>query len=194
VQDLQGDLFDAIVFGEQAPRHWLAGSNFLHRTKAFGGTEEQEANEQWVHVALTYADDGTIRAYRQGQPYGESYRSDGPVTFEAGKAQILFGNRHGAPTEGRLLKGMIERAALYDRALSAEEVLAVATSDTDFISQADLEAAMTESEKEEFLSLEKGSRVLEEQLNALRSEAQGPIGWADLAHALLNLKEFLYIL
>ena len=48
-------------------------------TQSFGGAAETEADQRPVHVAIAYAEDGTIRAYRDGQPYGEPYKSPGPV-------------------------------------------------------------------------------------------------------------------
>ena len=64
----------------------------------------------------------TIAAYRNGMPYGEPYRTAGPVAFAAGKAQVVFGVRHTPAGPGKMLAGTIERARLYDRALSAEEI------------------------------------------------------------------------
>ncbi len=123
VQAADGGVFDALVFGEQEPAHWMAGSNFFARTKSFGGDPEQQAGKTLVHVAIVYHKDGTIQAFRNGQPYGKPYQSSGPVTFEAGKSQVLFGLRHGTSAGGnRLLAGRIEQAQLYDKALSSEEI------------------------------------------------------------------------
>src|SRR5262249_13955358 len=73
VQTLDGNVSDAIVFGEQQPRRWMAGSDFFRRTKPLGGPVE--THKKVVHVALVYGTDGTITAYRNGLPYGKSYRS-----------------------------------------------------------------------------------------------------------------------
>ncbi len=75
-----------------------------------------------MRLCLSYAEDGTIAAYRNGMPYGEPYRTAGPVAFAAGKAQVVFGVRHTPAGPGKMLAGTIERARLYDRALSAEEI------------------------------------------------------------------------
>ena len=40
LQDLDGDVFDAIVFAEQEPHRWLAGSNVFARTQSFQGGKE----------------------------------------------------------------------------------------------------------------------------------------------------------
>ncbi|WP_206352378.1 DUF1553 domain-containing protein [Tautonia rosea] len=124
VQTLDGQTFDAIVFGEQEEGHWMAGSDGFSRTKSFEGPPEVEADRRFVHLALVYEADGTITAYRDGQPYGSPYRSSGLKTFKAGEAQVVFGLRHGNPGGNRMLAGQIARAAVYGCAMTAEEVAA----------------------------------------------------------------------
>jgi hypothetical protein len=126
VQTTDGRSFDAIVYGEQQPRRWMAGSEFFSRTKAFGGPGENKT-KRTVHLVITYSSGGLITAYRDGVPYGQAYRADvGPATFLAGQAQVVFGLRHGAPGGDRMLKGIIQKARLYERALTAAEVAASA--------------------------------------------------------------------
>ena len=60
VQTPDGAEFDAIVFGENEPTRWMAGSNGFVRYKSFGGTEEKDAAKEFVHLAITFGDDGTI--------------------------------------------------------------------------------------------------------------------------------------
>ena len=43
IQTPDGAVFDAIVFGEQTPRQWMAGSNFFQRTQSFNAAAEHEA-------------------------------------------------------------------------------------------------------------------------------------------------------
>jgi hypothetical protein len=123
IQGTNGTQFDAIVFGEREPGRWMAGSSGFSRTRSFGVDEiETEALERFVHVAIVYQADGTITGYRDGQVYGKSYRAS-LATYSAGSHQILFGLRHGTSAGGgRMLAGRIDRAQLYDRALSAEEI------------------------------------------------------------------------
>lgn len=124
LQTLDGAQFDAIVFGEAEPGRWMAGSDHFKRTKSFAAPEETEAGNQPVDVTITYAADGTITCYRNGQPYGQPYLSEGPQRFAAGTAQVVFGLRHSPADRSKLLAGAIHRAELFDRALSAEEVAA----------------------------------------------------------------------
>ncbi len=122
VQNVDGGQFDAIVFAEKAPGQWMAGSDGFSRWQSFNGEQETLADDQPVHVAITYASDGTITAYRNGRRYGKPYKT-GTSKFLASNHQILFGLRHGTTAAGgRMLSGKIDRAQLYDRALSAEEV------------------------------------------------------------------------
>ncbi len=124
VQTLKGEVFDALVFGEQEPGHWTAGSNNRVRTQSFRGPAETEAQRRPVHLALTYSADGTITAYRDGQVYGQPYKSSGTAHFQAGQTQVLFGLRHSPAGGNRHLAGLIHQALLYDRALSPAEVAA----------------------------------------------------------------------
>src|SRR5262249_44011688 len=86
VETLDGKVFDTIVFGEKQPKRWIAGSNNFARTQAIEkAADESEAANWFVHLAAVYEADGMIRLYRDGQPYGEAYKSSGPVTFAAGQ-------------------------------------------------------------------------------------------------------------
>ncbi|MGD9645514.1 MAG: DUF1553 domain-containing protein [Pirellulales bacterium] len=124
VQTLDGQTFDAIVFGEQQPGHWLAGSNNFVRTQSLAGDVEKVAAERPVRITIVYASDGTITAYRNGEPYGRPYRATQPNLFAAGQAQVVFGLRHSPAGGNRLLNGEILQAELYDRALDVAEVAA----------------------------------------------------------------------
>lgn len=138
LQTLDGNLFDAIVFGEQEAERWMAGSNNFARTRSFQGPAETRAKDEAVHVAWTYSEDGTIAAFVGGLPYGTPYKA--PLqAFEAGKSQLAFGLRHSPVGGNRMLSGVILRAALYDRALAADEVLAAArASGAQVVSEAEL--------------------------------------------------------
>ena len=138
VQTPDGSVFDAIVFGEREPGRWMAGSDNFSRTQNFDGPVETEADKQIVHVAIVYHEDGTIAGFRNGQPYGKPYHSDGPVTFKADEAQVIFGLRHGSPGGNRMLAGVIQRAQLYDRALAADEVALSAGAATNFVAEAEI--------------------------------------------------------
>ena len=192
VQDLRGETFDSIVFGEKRPGHWIAGSDFFKRTTDFEGLEENVVEEP-VHIAIVYGADGIITAYRNGKPYGTPYKSRGPVQFEARDANILFGLRHGAPGGNRNLTGRIYAASLFDRALTAAEIEACARADGRFVPMERVLAELTEKERREYKAAEKERGDFEQQLRALEKSKGMTSEWANLAHALFNLKEFIYI-
>ena len=85
VQTMDGRTFDAIVFAERNPGRWMAGSNGFVRTQSFAGPIEQEANQRIVHIAVTWAGDGQITAYRDGLPYGKSYARRGRSRSRRGR-------------------------------------------------------------------------------------------------------------
>jgi len=141
IQTPDGAVFDAIVFGEQEPMRWIAGSNNFIRTKSFQADDEKGAEP--VHVAITYAADGTIAAYRNGKLYGTPYKSVGLQPFTAGKAVVAFGLRHSPAGGNKHFAGTVLQARLYDRALTAEEVAAAAASD-EIVTEAELVGRLTD--------------------------------------------------
>ena len=174
VQTPNGSVFDAIVFGEREPRRWMAGSDFFRRTQSFDGPNEATASEKPVHVAITYRRDGTITAYRNGQPYGQSYKT-GVTRFEAGKAQVVFGMRHAPAGSNKMLSGRILRANLYDRALEANAVAASAGIETDFVSEAAIIASLTPEMKRRRADLKEQIDQAQARSQLLRSASKQKI-------------------
>jgi len=149
LQTVDGNEFDAIVFGEQEPNRWVAGSNNFQRTLSFEGTAEEQADREFVVIAHVYRADGTILGYRNGQPYGKPIRKEAALKFEAGQSQIVFGLRHGTSAGGnRMLNGLIASARLYDRALSAEEVAIAAGSANTFVTEAEIAAKLSAEDRQ----------------------------------------------
>ena len=81
-------------------------------------------------------------AYGNGQPYGTPYTASSLPLFEAKKSRVLFGLRHSPAGGNRHLIGAIDRAALYSRALTADEVASLAGTVTEKITADELLAAM----------------------------------------------------
>ena len=127
LQTPDGQQFDAVVYGEREPKKWVAGSNFYQRTHDLDAPQENAPPDAMIHVAIVYGTDNRITFYRNGVPYGSSYVPDGTNgtlrTFPAKGAQLLMGLRHTGAGRG-YLEGDIVEARLYDRPLSAEQVLA----------------------------------------------------------------------
>jgi hypothetical protein len=104
----------------------MAGSNGYSRTQSFQAPLEREADKTVVKFAIVYGADQTVTGYRNGHRYGAPYTAPSVAAFEAGKSQVLFGLRHTPAGGDRFLAGAIDRAALYDRALTPDEVAALA--------------------------------------------------------------------
>ncbi|MFN3650165.1 MAG: DUF1549 domain-containing protein [Armatimonadota bacterium] len=147
VETPEGGAFDAIVFGERQPRRWMAGSENFRRTQDRSVAPETRAGER-VHLAITYAADGRISLYRNGQPYGESYVPEARLhTYPAGSSRVLFGLRHTGARDR--LSGEIEEARVYTRALTAEEVAASFREGIEEIPGAELLGALNPAERAE---------------------------------------------
>ncbi len=149
-----GDYFDTIVIGERQPRHWISGSNGFARTEDFPESTPETKVGELLHLVMTYAEDGTTTLYRDGKPYGKPYRK-GAATFPKQQSSVLFGLRHTPPGGGKFLTVSIDKARLYDRALTADEVAASASGNNLFVSDEDLLLAMTPEQKERRAALSK---------------------------------------
>ncbi|MBI2804218.1 MAG: DUF1553 domain-containing protein [Planctomycetes bacterium] len=147
VQSLDGHLFDAIVFGERQAGRWMPGSDGFRRTRDVGGRPEIDAVNKPVHVAITYRADGVITVYRNGIAYGKPYNATGFLSFEATKAMLLFGLRHSPVGGNKHLTGTILRAELYERALPADEIAALAGGSSDYVSDAEIVSGLDEAMK-----------------------------------------------
>jgi hypothetical protein len=148
LQTVDGETFDAIVYGELEPNRWMPGSTGFQRTASYGGTAEEQADKQFVTITQVHRDDGTIVCYRNGQPYGNPVRKDQAVRYGSGKAQVVFGLRHGTDAGGnRMLNGTIASARLYDRALSHEEVAASSDSTNSYITEAEIASKLSANQR-----------------------------------------------
>ncbi|MCA9214338.1 MAG: DUF1553 domain-containing protein [Planctomycetales bacterium] len=196
IQTPDGVTFDSIVFAEQQSKRWLAGSNGFVRTSRFEGADENEAKDRPVHVAITYAEDGTITGYRDGKPYGRSYKSVGINEFAPDQTIVTFGVRHLPNVDGRRLSGKIFRAHLYDCALSPEEIVATANSARQFVSDAKVVAALDAATRIKLFDVRNRIRVAKTELQRLGEPPKADdrtVAWTELAKALFTLKEFIYI-
>jgi hypothetical protein len=166
IQSANGQVFDAMVYGEVEPQRWMAGSDSFRRTKSLGAVDEETAHQEFIHLAITYQRDGTIICYRNGQLYGTSYTSSGPVQFKSGQWRVLFGLRHDPPDPKRQLRGKLEAAQIYDRALSQAEVQASRACESTGINAQTLLAALTEEEQAR-------CNMLEQKIQSCVEERQG---------------------
>ncbi|XZE52934.1 DUF1553 domain-containing protein [Planctomycetaceae bacterium SH139] len=196
VQTRDGIRFDAIVFGERDPHQWLAGSDGFTRTQPFSGPQETAAVEQPVQIAIAYHEDGQIVGYRNGQPYGKPYRSDGPFHFQAGETVVSFGLRHSPAGGNRLLAGKFLSAQLYDRALSDEQIKTLAMASPIYLPDARVLESLTATEQAAVLRLrseQAAGKTRLAELGKLPTEITPLTIWSELAAAMLTFKEFIYV-
>jgi hypothetical protein len=198
IQDRRGILFDSIVFAEKKANEWLAGSNNHKRTLDFEGNPDTKAASQPVRLAFVYEKDGTIRAYRDGKALGKAIRKAPLQTFEADDTEIVFGLRHGTSASGnRPLRGRIFEAHLFDKALSESEISALSGGNPIFVTEAEILQSLTPEEKAESEKLEDEIEKLQKRISSTSKTDTGfspdELPWRDLAHAMFNLKEFIYL-
>ncbi|TVQ01313.1 MAG: DUF1553 domain-containing protein [Planctomycetaceae bacterium] len=200
LQSRDGHRFDAIVFGEQQPGHWLAGSDHFARTRSFQGPAEREASDRPVHVAIAYHDDGRIVGYREGLPYGQAYRSGGVLEFSPGEAVVTLGLRHLPATGNRMISGTVVRARIYDRALNDDEVQASFHGVPRFLSESELVEHLEEPERLQVRDWYANIVARDAQRATVASVAASEDAaaeerelWSDLARALFLTQEFIYL-
>jgi sucrose-6-phosphate hydrolase SacC (GH32 family) len=117
-----GDRFDGIVFGERAVGKWMAGSEMYARTQADqqANPVEKADNKTLVQMAVAYQGN-RITIYRNGEPCA-SYEANNIDLIGAKDTIAVFGLRHQGTGSGNNLKGSIDDARIYDRALTADEI------------------------------------------------------------------------
>ena len=147
-----GDFFDTIVLGERKPQHWISGSNGFSRTEDFPESTPEKKTDQRLHLAMVYQEDGTTTLYRNGKPYGKPYRK-GAATFPKDNTSVLFGLRHLPAGGNKFLSISVDKARLYDRALTAAEVAASSSGDIFYISDKDLLQALAPDQKAKMATL-----------------------------------------
>ena len=203
LQRSDGKVFDGIVYAEVSPRTWLTGSDKHSRTAPFGGGEDMEADKRPVRLMMVYKADGTTIAYRDGKPYGKPINK-GRVEYKKGKAQVVFGTRHGLSPggPGRSLTGRIFEARLYDRALTPQEA-AAASSGTllEVVTEGLLAEAMAPARRKAVERFDGEISLLEQRLATVGEEIEitrealnaGGDPYFKIAHAILNSKELIYV-
>ncbi len=162
-QSNDGGIFDAIVFGEQEPRRWMAGSDGFARTASLRGQEETEAKSRPVHVAIVWDKDGVISGYRDGMPYGTPYKTV-PAKFPVNDTHVAIGMRHLPAGGNRMFRGRVLRAAVYDRALKPGEIERSAARESGFVSAEELAARLGPDSARKHGELRRQRQALAEDL------------------------------
>ncbi|MFO0454480.1 MAG: DUF1549 domain-containing protein, partial [Planctomycetota bacterium] len=167
-----GEVFDAIVFAEQEPHRWMAGSNGFGRTRSFGGSAETGLAPERIHIAVTWSANGLVTAYRNGEAYGQSYQTGAPPAFESGKSQLLIGLRHSPAGGNRLFKGKVLGVQLHDHVLTAAEIATAARVHGLFVSERELLAELSAAERNRRSELQQQLTDVTAEMKRLESIAQ----------------------
>ena len=115
----RGASVDGIQFVAGERPRWENFSVGRFRSSDTGGAPVELSAGDRVHVALAYADDGSISLFVDGAPYGQPYLPDAGIpagrlqTYLAGDALVRF------PISRNL---RVAEARLYDRALTPREI------------------------------------------------------------------------
>jgi hypothetical protein len=196
IQSTDGSRFDSIVFGEQTPRRWMAGSEFYARTKPFNGPDEADGVDGVVHVAIVYQEDGTMVGYRNGKPYGMAYQAGNVQRLESVEAILSFGVRHLPAANGKMFVGKIWEARLYDRALSHSEIESSFHSYQSGFQLASVPELLDPAELEEWNQLGLQLKQLTKDWKSVSRDLDVDPelrALSDVGRSLFMMKEFLFI-
>eukprot|EP00397_Hematodinium_sp_SG-2012_P000265 GEMP01000265.1.p1 GENE.GEMP01000265.1~~GEMP01000265.1.p1 ORF type:complete len:2395 (+),score=414.98 GEMP01000265.1:1046-7186(+) len=134
-----GKVFSTIVYGQQQPRTWTAGSEGDVRTASPPSTATLQDVGEEVQIVATFREDrngmAMISLYRNGEQYGMEYISGDSVSWD--NARLIFGVRSSlfatrtddlkdvgmhSDTHSAFFEGTIHSATLIKGYLAAEEV------------------------------------------------------------------------
>ncbi|QJW94327.1 DUF1549 domain-containing protein [Frigoriglobus tundricola] len=180
VQTPDGNEFDAIVFGENEPARWMAGSNGFVRYRSFDAAEERDAAKEHVHFAIAYSEDGTVTGYRNGRPYGKGYASKGAVAFKARNAVVVFGCRHEPAGGNKMLAGSVSAARVYATALSPEQIEASFMAGGGIVTSAEIDAKLAPGQRATRNALRVQRDQLSNELDRLRSRSANTRAYANV--------------
>ena len=126
---------------------WRGAISFAGRSRSRAPENRRPRSSRCIWPWSTRPD-GTIIGYRDGKPYGQPYKSDGPLRFEPGQSHVVFGLRHAPAGGNKMLQGKILQAQLVRPRPAPEEVAASAGPMPDFVSEAAVLAALSAAEPE----------------------------------------------
>jgi hypothetical protein len=193
MQNTNGSVFDSIVFAEREPRRWISGSNNFSRTKPFSSAPpENLADNQLIHIAITYSPDGKITGYRNGKIYGKPYTTN-LYKYRKNRSVLTFGVRHLPASPQRMLHGSISQASVYDRALTQTEINVIFHPGS-YVNLEDVKKSLSTEERKLYTNLAGQKKSVEKRLRELDATlVTDKPKLQDLALALFNMKEFIYL-
>ncbi|HKX60259.1 MAG TPA: DUF1553 domain-containing protein [Verrucomicrobiae bacterium] len=167
IENSDGSVFDAIVYGERQAGKWMAGSSGFERTRDLDAPEESSGPGVLVHMAIVYRADNSIAVFRNGEAYGKPYTPASELrTYRAGQARVLLGMRHTGGSKP-FLTGEIKEAAIYERALTPEEVAASYRAAGLSISRSEILDNLTKTQREGWEAARADLKSAREALGAI---------------------------
>ena len=160
----RGASVDGIQYVAGDGPRWENLSVGRFRSKDTGGNAADLAADQRVHVAVSYADDGTIAVFHNGAPYGKPYMPDAGIpagrlqTYRAGDALVRF------PASKHL---HVAEARLYDAALSADEIAASYRTGILDLAPPALRDRIAPAQRDRIATLEQERRELRDEVEAI---------------------------
>jgi hypothetical protein len=176
VQSPDSAIFDSIVFGEREPGHWIAGSDFFNRTEDAHGTRETSRPDQLIHLVIVYRADNSIALYRNGVPYGRTYTRGKLTAFAANSARVVLGRRH-LSAGVTALRGEVEEARLYARALGPEEVLASFQAGFERPTEGELAALLAAEDRARLAGLRRELKEQQAKHSSIRAQVPDGDPW-----------------
>ena len=164
VEGYRGAAYDGIHYAAGETKQWRNGSTASFRSHDLEAPPEDAKPGDLIQVAVSYANDNSIRLYRNGKPYGEPYipeLREGPgllQTYVSGEAEVVFRNPKSLE---------IEEARIYDAALSGRQIAASYQSGAPSLALDDLRAALGKRERRKFDKLSGELEQLRAQLHSI---------------------------
>ena len=121
IDDMQSH-FDGVVFGELAPKKWMAGSDFWRRSQKEQGAYPAETADAgtFVQMAIVYRG-RQVTIYRNGASYA-TYTMEFPPQAFGPQSVVMMGKRHIEATDTNCFAGAIDDARIYNTALDAKTI------------------------------------------------------------------------
>ena len=115
--------FDGIVWGEKKINRWATGSESFRREVGGSSINTASAVE---HLVIVYSNDNRITMYLNGAQYASQIKGS-LITYNINIYRFVFCRRHHWNNDNwnvgtETFPGKILKAAIYDRALSANDV------------------------------------------------------------------------
>ena len=162
----RGASVDGIQYMGGKTRQWENGSVGRFRSREMNAPPEDTPADGRLQIAIAYDEDGAIRMYRNGKPYGEPYQPD--ASTAAGRLQTF----HPQDAVARFTVSKefhLEEARLYDRALSGEQLAALFQAGVDNATPASLESRMTAVDRDRLRTLDQELASKKKELSSLPS-------------------------